>query len=412
MNRKILFIPTSNSGVTWWRMWNFANSAYKTGLADIKLLWWQKGLTTTHPWEEDITKPEYKLRVFKEMATYAQEADAIVMQMVHIEPSLGAFYTLKDLFPNKPLLAEIDDNMIDTAYYNPASDVYDPAGTVHRKVAEKQFKSADGLIVSTPYLKQVYSEWNDNIYVVPNAIDHRIWGNVKKKGKPGIRIGWAGGMTHQKDLEILVPVIERIIAKNKNVTFVLCYGVPTEYRNIPGVEYVGKWSRIDRYPQYLADRGLDIAVAPLVDNAFNRGKSNLRWLEASALGIPTVAMNVGHFAETIQHGIDGFLADNADEMEKHIQTLIDDKRLRMGMGRAANIRTQTDFNVDIVLNSYLEAIETAIKIGDQGKVPPYKSSWEDEITPLEPIVPGGELDNEFKSNQNISVPVCNGPQSN
>ena len=82
------------------------------------------------------------------------------------------------------------------------------------------------------------------------------------------------------------------------------------------------------------------------------------------------------------------------------------------MGRAANIRTQTDFNVDTVLHTYKEAIETAISLGNQNKVPPYKSSWDEDIKPLTPIEPGGELDHEFIANQDAGQPVCNGPESN
>ncbi|MCW0417378.1 hypothetical protein NB689_003132 [Xanthomonas sacchari] len=47
-----------------------------------------------------------------------------------------------------------------------------------------------------------------------------------------------------------------------------------------------------RYPQALAALGLDLALAPLEDNLFNRCKSNLRLLEYGACGYPVVASDL------------------------------------------------------------------------------------------------------------------------
>jgi hypothetical protein len=39
-------------------------------------------------------------------------------------------------------------------------------------------------------------------------------------------------------------------------------------------------------------RKMDLLIAPLVDNPFNRCKSNIKWLEFSALGIPMAGQNI------------------------------------------------------------------------------------------------------------------------
>ena len=390
---KVLMIPTGNAGLAYYRMWNFANAAYRTGAAQMKVLWWQKKLKYTHPWEEEIKKPEMKLRIFKEMYQYAQSSDVVIFQMCHIDASLGAFYTLKDIFNysklNIPILAEIDDNVIDMPSYNPASQAYDPSGTLHREVALKQFKSSDGMIVSTPYLADVYSEFNDQIYVVPNCIDMKLWNSAARKKKKGIVIGWAGGSTHESDLKIIEPIVHRILAKNKDVTFNFCHGAPHFLRDIPRVDCSFKWAFIHEYPKHIARLGWDIGIAPLVDNAFNRGKSNLRWLENSALGIPCVASKVGHFEQTIRHGIDGFLASDEQEFESYLQKLIDDRKLRLRIGMEAHVRVLKDFNVDHGVLNYIDQLKKAIGIGKVKDAPPVQTllpDWmNDEIKPLEPL---------------------------
>lgn len=355
---KALFIPTSNSGVQLYRFFNFAMGAYRSGVAQLHHLWYEKNLNSTHAWETRIADPLFTRQITFEIQAWAQQADAIVMQMVHYEPSLRLFRALQDMFPDKPVLAEIDDQMLAVPTYN-AADLHYRPGTEQRDIAIAQFREADGMIVSTPYLKEVYSEFNENIYVVPNSIDFKVWDKVKPKKKPGIRIGWAGGSTHEGDIRVIEPAIKAILAKHKNVEFIFNYNNCPQWIKDLGVTVLNKWHRIDKYPQAMASMGCDIWLAPLVDNAFNRGKSNLRWLEGSALRLPTVASNVGHFKETIRNGVDGFLAKDAGEFEMYLSLLIEDKKRRRAMGAKAYARVYEDFNIEKTATIYTDALKDA-----------------------------------------------------
>lgn len=365
---RVLFIPTTNSGITYWRMYNYAQSGNRRGFAEFDFLWWQWGLNEVHPWQTAVNDPSTKWAVLGEMDAQAREADVIVVQMIHTHEALVAFYALKDAYPNKPILMDMDDNILSTAVYNPAHDFYAP-GSGFRERALAQMRHADGVICSTPYLAELYREVNPHTYVVPNAIDLDLWGHVTPKKRGGIRIGWAGGASHTEDLLTILPAVKNILATEKDVTFSIVHGVPEEFKNIEGVECVYKWARIDRYPQMLAERDFDIGMAPLVDNAFNRGKSNLRWLEYSALGIPTVASRVGHFSETINHGVDGLLAADCQEFEYQLRRLICDRRLRAKIASAAQRRIATDFNVDSVTERYTAILSEVIQRGPTQKAP-------------------------------------------
>src|SRR6185503_13274501 len=215
--------------------------------------------------------------------------------------------------------------------------------------------------------KDVYSEFNEHIYVVPNSIDVQKWDNAPKKKKTGIRIGWIGSGSHSKDLELLDKVFPAILEKNNDVSFVIASyfqedlsALPEFLKNRKGVKIDNRWTPILKYPARLAGLDFDIGLAPLVDNKFNRGKSNLRWLEYSALGIPSVCSDVGHFAETVKDGFDGFLARTPEQFISHIQTLISDSKLRKRIGRAAHARVAKDFNVDKNIDIYIDAIEDCL----------------------------------------------------
>src|SRR5690606_19133931 len=54
---------------------------------------------------------------------------------------------------------------------------------------------------------------------------------------------------------------------------------------------------IEQYPARLAALDLDLAIAPLEDNQFNRCKSNLRLLEFGTCGFPVVCSDVEPFRD-------------------------------------------------------------------------------------------------------------------
>jgi len=362
----ILWIVGSNSGTVYWRGFNFWVAAHRTRKVGFHCLGWEKDCNTMSPWQIDIADTANQPFLFGKLFAAGQQADAIVFQRIETRHALAAFYAMKDQFPNKPILSEIDDDIFDVAPYNPASATLAP-GSHLTQLAIDQFRNSDGLIVSTPYLKDVYSEFNEHIYVVPNSIDVQKWDNAPKKKKTGIRIGWIGSGSHSKDLELLDKVFPAILEKNNDVSFVIASyfqedlsALPEFLKNRKGVKIDNRWTPILKYPARLAGLDFDIGLAPLVDNKFNRGKSNLRWLEYSALGIPSVCSDVGHFAETVKDGFDGFLARTPEQFISHIQTLISDSKLRKRIGRAAHARVAKDFNVDKNIDIYIDAIEDCL----------------------------------------------------
>lgn len=371
---KPLFIPTQNSGVTWWRFYNFVNAGFYERAMDAHLMWWQKNLNEIHPWQVDLLTPEYRARILNEMDVNVRKADIVVMGMVHTPAGLDMLMGIREMY-GLPVVMELDDNILSTPDYNPASECYAP-GSKLRELAIRQMREADALIVSTPYLKQIYSEFNDHIYVMPNSIDFDLWGKANRERTRGrIVIGWAGGASHNDDLAIIEPVVDRIVAKYPQVLFKFIHGISPSLRGKKGVKHIAKWAASADYPRHIAKQGFDIGIAPLVDNAFNRGKSNLRWLETGALGVPCVASNVGHFRETIRHGVDGLLCDTQDDFFNALEELIVNKEKRREIGRAAYSRVYDDFNVKKTCVKYADALYDIVERGQiKRAVPVYKDS--------------------------------------
>ena len=101
--------------------------------------------------------------------------------------------------------------------------------------------------------------------------------------------------------------------------------------------------RIKRAP-YLPWRELpfviasvDINLAPLEpENPFCRAKSALKYFEAAAVGVPTVASRMEPFERAIVHGSNGLLAGSEEEWLEALALLIEDGEKRRAIGEAAH----------------------------------------------------------------------------
>jgi glycosyltransferase involved in cell wall biosynthesis len=153
---------------------------------------------------------------------------------------------------------------------------------------------SDRLVVSTRQLAEAYGHNCRDVRVVPNALDEAWLGlrNAKRAGQRP-RVGWAGARQHAGDLAIIEPVVR---ATCKEIDWVFLGMCPPSLAGI--AKEVHPMAPVREYPARLASLGLDVAVAPLEDHAFNRAKSNLRLLEYGILGIPVVASAVAPYVDS------------------------------------------------------------------------------------------------------------------
>ena len=232
---------------------------------------------------------------------------------------------------------------------------YDPVENALNMV-----KAAAGITVSTETLKEVFEPFNNNIFVNPNAIDFEEWGEKKKMDDGVIRLGLFGSNTHYHDWKLIAGILKEILDEFPNVH--LCFNTwltatfeqganfnELQERHARFPDYFHELGLIERasqveiyepcqiqdWPAWMAGKGVDIGLAPLVDTRFNDAKSNLKYLEFSALRVPGVYSDVRAYNRDIKNGVNGFLSKNADEWGKKIRALIKDETLRRQMGNRA-----------------------------------------------------------------------------
>ena len=96
------------------------------------------------------------------------------------------------------------------------------------------------------------------------------------------------------------------------------------------------WVQYDAYKLHRYCMAADINLAPLVDAAFTKSKSAIRWYEASMGPNPeaTLAANVGPYQE-IEHDKTGMLYNSPQEFAEMLDGLINNVDLRKRLGPEA-----------------------------------------------------------------------------
>jgi glycosyltransferase involved in cell wall biosynthesis len=362
--------PTQTTGGVYYRMIGYAMKMRE--MADTEIAFENFSFNSM----DDCSLWQDKLRMGKDgqvvssLALHHFEsclkvADPWIVQLTYHDDILALFELLKEMYPKKKLVTECDDWLFDVPHYNVASHPYKPNSDKER-IAWEQLKLSDAIIVSTQFLKDgLLSLFPDKkIHVIPNSIDFERWDNAKPDGEMKakedgvVRIGYSGCANHSGDMEIVKPVLLALLDEFPNLEVIIAQDMGA-FKDIqhPRFKVLGRWANIIDYPAMLKGWDLDIGIAPLRDNNFNRAKSNLRWLEFSAMKVPTVASKVRPFQDSVNHRSDGLLCASKQEWYGCLKSLITDKNARQTLGQNAYDAVKERFNMDRVALDYRRILE-------------------------------------------------------
>lgn len=190
--------------------------------------------------------------------------------------------------PKLHITLVIDDLWTDLPPQNPVraqlpSDVHDRL----RYAASM----SHALVLTTPTLRERLEVPHPFTHVIDNALPGELWRALEPVNHTTcdgrVRVGWAGAPQHAGDLAFL----DRVMAETADrVDWVLLGMCPEGLRD--RVAEFQPMRPFAEYPAALSSARLDLAIAPLADNPFNRCKSRLKALEYGALGIPVIAADL------------------------------------------------------------------------------------------------------------------------
>jgi glycosyltransferase involved in cell wall biosynthesis len=249
------------------------------------------------------------------------------------------------------IIHTIDDNLLDLRIEGPILWKAPIENLAEYPMVIRFFaREADGIIVSTSRLKERMARFNNLVVVVPNALDERLF-EVPTSGEsfaaPNGRrkvIGYMGTFTHDSDIMMVTQALREVLRKYRgSVEFEFAGGFAdsTVIKAFDGLPVrVLKIGANDEYPDFIrwmmSNIHWDLAIAPLEDNVFTRCKSDMKFLDYSAMGIAGIYSHVAPYESTVKHLETGYLASNdTDSWVEGLELMVADDSFRKSVAARA-----------------------------------------------------------------------------
>ena len=201
-----------------------------------------------------------------------------------------------------------------------------------------------------------------DVSVVENAIDQQSLDYVLKttdtvqikKSDGFIRVVYGSGTTtHDIDFLEASAALLIVLKKFKNVKLRIIgvLNLPDSFSQVNSQVEVIPLCSFEEYLGYLAE--CDISIAPLEKYIFNDSKSNIKFIEASLLKLPSICSPRAAFSQVIKHGKNGYLCETPEKWAEALIELIESNEQRTQVGLLAYDYVMATYRVESVSRTQL-----------------------------------------------------------
>lgn len=270
----------------------------------------------------------------------------------------------KELFPYLPAWFERFLHLIKIPYVVDYDDAQFHKYDMHpntiirsflRRKIDNVMKNASLVIAGNIYLaERAQNAGASRVEIIPTVVDTSRYVYVAKEFANTLVVGWIGTPKTSHYLTPLMPVFEKL-RNEVDVRFVAVGARREDFIGTP-VE-VWPWSESS---EVYSIQQFDIGIMPLTDSPWERGKCGYKLIQCMACAKPVVASPVGINTEIIVPGINGYLANSAEEWREHLQVLLTNVNLRARMGDESRRIVVDRYSLQAQSPLLIRAIEKSI----------------------------------------------------
>jgi glycosyltransferase involved in cell wall biosynthesis len=200
-----------------------------------------------------------------------------------------------------------------------------------RMGGDLSFRAVHAVQTSTSAMAEILRQYNPEIAVFPNAIVSLP--DVRNFATSDHVTLFFGALNREKDWQRLMPVINAVAAEaGDRLRFQVVHdqsffaALDTQHKTFtPTCDY-------DTYLRILGES--EVCFMPLGDTAFNRAKSDLKFIEAGACRVATLASTVV-YGDSVEDGRTGLLFRDPTEFRSALLRLVAMPELAQNLGDAA-----------------------------------------------------------------------------
>lgn len=214
---------------------------------------------------------------------------------------------------------------------------------VRRLLGDKLRPLIEGAAACTcgnDYLRDYAARWCRDSIVVPTVVDTDVYRPAEPPSPPPV-IGWIGSPTTWANVRPLLPLLARLHHDTGARIRAVGAGRAADQDRFDGLDLV-EWSEEGEVAEV---QQFNIGIMPLIDAAFQRGKSGYKLVQYMACGLPTVASPVGVNSSIVLNRTTGFLASAEANWEEALRQLLADANLRTRLGAAGRARAVEHYSL-------------------------------------------------------------------
>lgn len=278
-----------------------------------------------------------------------------------------------------PTYYEIDDLIFDSQHYP------DPIESFQGQIDDNTYL---GLIYGTPLFRSFMAECDYAIastkalaeqmkeivlerqaFVIPNGLDSRNIGLDHRLSRPAsenqlVRIFYGSGtLAHNQDFnDFAGPGLIAILTENPGVELVIVGHLKLDSEFYPfqdRIRRVEVISDTETYWRLLSQ--CDINLAVLAPGLVSDCKSEIKWLEAAVLEIPSIVSDTATYRQLITDGVDGIIATSPQVWTNALRSLVADPAKRKQLGQNARQKALANYSLSNGAKALTDALAPALQ---------------------------------------------------
>jgi tetratricopeptide (TPR) repeat protein len=208
---------------------------------------------------------------------------------------------------------------------------------ISRSLSSQLARQSDCLQLTVPELDRRFGHLNPRRAIFPN----QLWAPppppaAEPPPDGPLRIGWGGSVGHREDIKWIIPVLRGVLSRHPQAQLAIM-GDPS-LRDLFAWVPRGRFefttgASLEAYQSFVA--GLDIGLGPLLPTAFNRCRSDVKFLEYAAGGALAICSNLEPYQKTIRPGRNGLLFHDLGELDRLLESALTDPAGRRAMTATA-----------------------------------------------------------------------------
>jgi glycosyltransferase involved in cell wall biosynthesis len=173
----------------------------------------------------------------------------------------------------------------------------------------------------------------------------------------GVRIGYPT-TPRPRVAPLLVAVVRHFLERyGDEVMFEFIGWMPEGLSELPNV-LLHQWiAEYDAFLDFQLGRRWDIAIAPLIGDAFDQFKTDNKYREYAGCGIPGIYSRVSPFVDSVRHGLTGLLVENEPaEWIAALEQMVRSQELRASIAAAATDEVRQNYDLRVTSRRLAEVV--------------------------------------------------------